>query len=130
VLQQGTRAALVAIGTVALVLGLAGLVLPLLPTTPFLLVAAACYARGSRRLHDWLMRDRILGTSIRDYREQRAIRGTVKIGAILTLWVSVGISIVAVESPWLRLLLVVIAAAVTFHLLTLRTIWPDRAGRR
>jgi hypothetical protein len=127
VLQRGTRGALVVIGTVALVLGIAGLVLPLVPTTPFLLLAAACYARGSSRLHDRLLRDRFLGASIRDYRDQRAIRGTVKIGALLTLWACIGISVIAIESTWLRILLVAIAAAVTVHLLTLRTIWPDRS---
>ena len=126
-MRKGTRAALVVCGTVALALGVVGLVLPVLPTTPFLLLAAACYARSSTRLYDWLLANRFLGEYIRDYRERRAIRLRAKVLAITMLWIVIGISIVAVEPVWLRLVLAAIAVAVTAHLLSLATIRPVRS---
>ena len=131
-MKRGARTALVVCGTVALALGVAGLFLPVLPTTPFLLLAAACYARSSTRLHDWLVNSRYFGEYIRDYRDRRAIKLRLKVFAIAMLWLAIGISILAVDLVWLRLLLAVIAVAVTAHLLSLRTIGPGvppRAGR-
>jgi hypothetical protein len=121
-MRRGERAALVLVGTIALALGIVGILLPLLPTTPFLLLAAACYARGSERLHDWLLNSPVLGQYIRDYRERRAIRLRAKVAAIVTLWLFVGIGIISADAVWLRILLAAIAAGVTVHLLSLRTI--------
>ena len=126
-MRKGARAALVVCGTVALVLGIIGLVLPVLPTTPFLLLAAACYARGSTRLYDWLLGNRFLGEYIRDYRERRAIRLRAKVLAIAMLWLVSGLSIIAIEPIWVRLALAAIAVAVTAHLLSLATIRPVRS---
>ncbi len=128
-MRTGTRTALVICGTVALALGIIGIFLPVLPTTPFLLLAAACYARGSARLHGWLVNNRFLGEYIRDYRDRRAIKLNVKIFAIAMLWLFIGISILAVDPVWLRFLLAAIAVAVTAHILTLRTIRPGSPPR-
>ena len=59
-------------GTVCLILGIIGIILPILPTTPFLLLAAGCYARSSERFYNWLLNNRILGSYIRNYREGKA----------------------------------------------------------
>jgi uncharacterized membrane protein YbaN (DUF454 family) len=120
--KQGTRIALVVIGTVALALGVIGIVVPVLPTTPFLLLAAACYARSSERLHRWLMNNRYLGEPIRDYRDRRAVKQHVKIYALVVLWAGIGLSIVAIGGFWLTLALGGIALAVTAHILRLGTI--------
>lgn len=72
-------------GLCALVLGLVGLVLPLLPTTPFMLLAAACFAKSSPRLHDWLVGHRLFGPAIRDWREHRAIAPRAKRMAVLAM---------------------------------------------
>ena len=128
-MRKGPRIALVICGTVALALGIIGIFVPVLPTTPFLLLAAACYARGSARLHDWLVNNRLLGEYIRDYRDRRAIKLNVKIFAIAMLWLFIGISILAVDPVWLRFLLAAIAVAVTAHILTLRTIRPGGPPR-
>ena len=125
-MRKGTRIAWSLAGTVALALGLVGIFLPVLPTTPFLLLAAACYARGSARLHDWLMNNRFLGQYIRDYRDRRAVRLSVKVFTLAMLWLGIGISIVAVDLVWLRFLLAAIAVAVTVHVLTLGTIGSGR----
>lgn len=121
-MRQGRRIALVVIGTVALALGVIGIVVPVLPTTPFLLLAAACYARSSERLHRWLMNNRYLGEPIRDYRDRRAVKLHVKLYALVVLWAGIALSIVASGGFWLTLPLVAIALAVTAHILRLRTI--------
>lgn len=114
---------LIVVGTVSLGLGLVGIVLPLLPTTPFLLLAAACYMRGSKRWYNWLMNHRYLGPYIRDYREGKGIPLTTKIGAILLLWATISYSALFVVPPWLwlRVLLFGIAIGVTVHLVKLPT---------
>jgi hypothetical protein len=128
-LKRGKRSAWVVLGTVALALGVVGMIVPVLPTTPFLLLAAAAYARGSTRLHDRLVNNRLLGEPIRDYRDRRAIKLVLKVYTIAMLWVFIGVSVVAVDVAWIRVLLVVIATAVTAHILTLRTIMPGAARR-
>jgi len=127
-LRRGQRTALVLVGTIALALGIVGIFLPLLPTTPFLLLAAACYARGSERLHDWLLGSPVLGQYIRDYREKRSIRLRAKVLAIVTLWLFIGIGIVSVDAVWIRILLAAIAAGVSVHVLSLGTIKEGSAA--
>jgi uncharacterized membrane protein YbaN (DUF454 family) len=117
------RAVLLVIGTCSLALGIAGIVLPLLPTTPFLLVAAACYARSSRRFYDWLVSNRFFGNYIRNYLEHRGIPRKVKALSILLLWGTIGLSAAfAVDVLWARILLAIIAVGVTAHILSIPTL--------
>jgi hypothetical protein len=116
---------LVVCGTVALVLGIVGAFVPVWPTTPFLLLAAACYARSSERLYGWLLDHRVFGSDIRDYRERRGMQRRAKVVALALLWLVIGLSILAVDPIWLRLLLAAIATAVTAHILRLRTLRSD-----
>lgn len=98
-------------------LGVLGVFLPLLPTTPFLLLAAACYARSSEKLYDWLLGNRWFGRYIRDYREGKGIPLRRAAVAIALLWLTIGYTtIVAVSLWWVRLILVAIAGGVTVHL--------------
>ncbi|WP_242985417.1 YbaN family protein [Vallitalea okinawensis] len=110
------------VGLVALILGILGVFLPLLPTTPFLLLAAYCLARSSKKMHHWLIHHKILGEYIVNYTQYRAIKKKTKIVAITVLWLSLGISIGTVEPLILKVLLIIIGSVVTFHLLTLKTI--------
>jgi hypothetical protein len=80
-------------GLVSLGLGAAGAVLPLLPTTPFLLLAAFCFARSSRRLHNWLLRHRQFGSLIEAWRRERAIPRRAKIAAYLSMACVFGLSV-------------------------------------
>jgi uncharacterized protein len=117
-----SRAALVSAGTLCVALGALGLFLPLLPTTPFLLLAAACYARSSPRFLGWLLGNRWFGRSLRDYRERRGISLAQKAVTIALLWASIGYAgWFLASSRWPRLLLAAIATAVTIHLLRLPT---------
>ena len=115
-------------GVVSVVLGAIGVFLPLLPTTPFLLLAAACFIRSSERLYEWLIHHRWFGSYIRNYREHRAVTLRAKVVALALLWIVIGYSAtVVVDSWWLRLVLAVVAVAVTIHLLHLRTLTRDMA---
>jgi hypothetical protein len=116
------RTALILAGSLALALGLVGIFIPILPTTPFLLLAAFCYLHSSKRLYAWLIRHRIFGQYIEDYMTHRAIRLGVKIAALALLWLSLGLSIVLVPSPAMRIILPLIGLAVSWHVLSLRTL--------
>jgi len=121
--EQARKTFWVALGTVLVALGVVGIALPLLPTTPFLLAAAACYLRGSERMHRWLVNHRWLGPYIRNYLEGRGIPWRTKALAIMLLWLTISLSAWLVVSHWaLRGLLLVIAVGVTVHLLRMKTL--------
>ena len=108
-------------GTISLILGIIGIVLPILPTTPFLLLAAACYARSSKKFYDWLLNNRILGSYIRNYIEGRGMPLKVKIFTISMLWITILISaFLIIQISWVRLVLIIIAIAVTIHIILIR----------
>lgn len=122
------RAFFVSAGTAALALGIAGIFVPLLPTTPFLLLASACYLRGSGRMHRWLLSHGRLGGYIRDFEAGRGVPRRAKIVAIGALWISIAHAGVVLGDPYAALALAALAAAVTAYLLRLPTA-PARAGR-
>ncbi len=108
-------------GTFSLGLGLFGIFVPVLPTTPFLLLAAACYARGSQRFYCWLINNRLFGTYIRSYREGRGLPLKVRAFTIFMLWLTIGLTMVFfIDEDWLKVLLIAIAVAVTVHVASLR----------
>ena len=126
IMRSAVRKALFNIlGTVFVGLGLAGIMLPLLPATPFLLLASACYLRGSRRLHAWLMNHPLLGPYVRNLKEHRMMPLPAKVGTIAVLWISIAISIAAVDHPAARIALIVVAACITAYVLRLRTALPE-----
>jgi uncharacterized protein len=97
------RGLFLAAGTVALLLGLIGIFLPLLPTTPFVLLAAACYARGSRRFYDWLLAQRTFGPIVHEWQQHRSIPYRTKITAIVLMSLTLATSIVFFVKPvWRR----------------------------
>ncbi len=109
------------IGTVALAIGVLGIVLPILPTTPFLLLAAACYARASTRLYGWLLGQSALGPVITRWRATGSLAPGVKARAIVIVLVTFAVSIILVDGLLVRALLVVIAAILTVFLARLPT---------
>jgi len=115
--------ALIGIGILSVVLGAVGVFLPLLPTTPFLLLAAACFVRSSKRLHSWLMNHKWFGPFIYNYRTYKAIPRKTKIISIALLWATILYSAFWVVAILIvRLLLLCIAGAVTWHLCRLNTL--------
>jgi uncharacterized membrane protein YbaN (DUF454 family) len=120
---------LMTIGIISVGLGTAGIFLPLLPTTPFLLLAAACFIRSSDRLYQWLIHNRWFGSYIRNYREHRAIPLRAKVTALILLWTTMTYSVFFLLRHWaLQLLLLLIAAIVTIYLLSLKTM-PQKARK-
>ena len=98
-------------------LGIIGVFIPILPTTPFLLLAAACYMRSSERFYQWLIHNRIFGAYVRNYIEGRGMPIRVKIFTILLLWLAIGLSITfAVQNIVIRIVLICIAIGVTAHI--------------
>jgi uncharacterized membrane protein YbaN (DUF454 family) len=119
------RTAYFAAGSFFVGLGVAGIILPLVPTTIFLLLAAGCYARSSTSAHRWLMGNRVFGNYLSNY-QRRGATVRAKVTSITVLWAGIAATILlAPISPWVDALLVVIAAAVSWHLLRLETIRPQ-----
>ena len=110
------------LGTVFVLIGILGVFLPLLPATPFLLLASACYVRGSQRLYGWLMNNKYLGPYIRNFREHRAMPVRAKIISIAILWISLVISIYRVDIFIIQSVLIVVGIGVTALILSIRTL--------
>lgn len=122
-IQTWLRILLVIAGTVCVGLGIVGIFVPVLPTTPFLLLAAACYARSSPTFHSWLLNNKWFGSYIRNYLERKGITLRAKIITLSLLWITIGVSVAfAVEILALKLILVIIAIGVSIHILSLRTL--------
>lgn len=114
------KALLVAAGTLSVALGVIGIFLPLMPTTVFLLLAAACYARSSDRFYLWLVNHRWLGTYIRNHYEGRGMRRRDKVITLVALWAGIGATAIwSVDATWIRVILAGIAVAVTAHIVRL-----------
>lgn len=121
--NQIIRFLLIIAGTICLGLGLIGIFLPILPTTPFLLLAAACYARSSKRFYHWLINNKWFGSYIKNYHEGKGIPLKVKIMAISLLWIAILFStFFFIEIFLIKALLIVIATLVTIHLIRIKTI--------
>ena len=116
------RRLLVATGFICVGIGVVGVVVPLLPTTPFLLLAAYCFLRGSPRWHAWLLGNRVFGRYIHDYLMYRAVPRRTKIGTLVVLWACLGVSAALVHMWYVALILAVIGVGVTIHILRLRTL--------
>lgn len=118
------RVFLIVVGSVSLALGVLGIFLPMLPTTPFLLLSAAAWVKASPSLYEWLLNHKVFGEYIRNYREHRAIPLRVKIISVTLVWLTIGYCIFAVvdEWWWAQLLMGLLAAAITWHILSFKTL--------
>ena len=114
---------LIVAGSVFVGLGVLGIFLPVLPTTPFLLLAAACYARSSQRFYCWLLNNRWFGTYIDNYRRKKGMPLKVKLLTVSLMWLTLIISLVfAVSSLVLRLILIILVLGVSIHILRIKTL--------
>lgn len=125
--KERRKPLLIVCGTLCVAIGVLGMFLPLLPTTPFLLLAALCYARSSKRFYQWLLTNRLFGEYLRNYREGKGIPLRQKILTLILLWLTIGYAVLSVVSRWwVKLILLGIAAGVTIHLVKIRTFKPER----
>ncbi|TDM03967.1 YbaN family protein [Macrococcus carouselicus] len=119
------RIFLVIVGLIAMVLGLAGVILPLLPTTPFLLLAGVCFARSSERFHDWLISTKVYQAYVLEFQKRRGFTLKQKFRVLLSLYIIVGFSIWMVDHPYIRLGLLVMVICQTVVLLGWVRTLPD-----
>lgn len=113
---------LILIGSLSLALGIIGIFLPVLPTTPFLLLAMACYLKSSKKLYYFILTNKYLGPYVKDYIEGNGIPLKVKWKAILLIWLTIGFSIIfVIDSLLLRIMLFVIASLVSVYIGTRKT---------
>ena len=108
---------LIIIGLVSTGLGIIGIFVPLLPTTPFLLLAAACFARSSERFYTWLLEHNHLGPLIRGYLDGSGIPLRAKQTSITLVWLTIGSSsLLLINTIWIQGFLILLALAITWYL--------------
>lgn len=111
------------LGLLSLGLGILGIVLPILPTTPLLLLAAALFLRSNRNLYDWLLNHPKLGPYIRNFMEHKAIPLKIKIISVSLVWITLLYCAVFVAGHWaFRAFFVLLAAAISAHILSYKTL--------
>ncbi|ULG72827.1 YbaN family protein [Macrococcus brunensis] len=120
------RIFLISIGIVSTVLGLIGVVLPLLPTTPFVLLAAICFARSSDRFHDWLISTKVYKAYVLEFQKNRGFTLRQKFKMLLSLYIVVGFSFWMIDHPYIRMGLVIMVILQTVVLFTLIRTLPDK----
>ncbi len=111
------RLLFVALGTLSLGIGMVGMFVPVLPTTPFLLLATSFYARGSAKFYNWLVKNRILGAYIRQYTDGNGMALKVKLFTIAFMWAAIlSTVIVVVDGLAMRIVLVLMGVGVSAHI--------------
>jgi uncharacterized membrane protein YbaN (DUF454 family) len=116
------RLLFVTLGTLFLGVGIVGIFVPILPTTPFLLLATSFYARGSEKFHNWLLNNRILGAYIRHYVDGKGMPLKVKLFTIALLWIAIFSTIAfAIDELVLRIILVLVAIGVSVHIVLIKS---------
>lgn len=116
------RFVLICVGWVAIVLGVLGIFLPLLPTTPFILLAAWCFAKSSSRFHRWLLDQPRLGKIVRTWESGEGLPSSVRNRIILLMWAGMTVSMLIVWKVWATAMLITIGSCVTIYLLRLPVI--------
>ena len=118
-------------GTISLGLGAVGVFLPILPTTPFLLLSATCYYKGSERMHRWLLNNKLFGSYIRNYKEGKGISQMGKILTLFLLWITISYSaFFIVNNSIVQIVLFTIAIGVTVHIITLPTLKKSQSFKQ
>jgi uncharacterized protein len=108
-------------GSLCLILGIIGVFIPILPTTPFLLLASLCYMRSSKRLYDWLINHRVFGAYIYNYVTHKAISKKNRMYALAFLWTTLILSMLVASATHVSVILIVVGLGVTLHLMTLKS---------
>lgn len=123
------RIILLITGWLAIALGTLGIILPLLPTTPFILLAAWCFARSSPRFHHWLLHRSWFGNTLRHWQQHRALPPKAKGRAILFTVVTFAVSLWLVKLLWLRIMLVCLLCVLLIFMLRLPVVASEQQNR-
>ena len=106
-------------------LGGIGVAIPVMPTTPFILLAAVCFSAGNTRLSNWLQQSPFFGPFIENYKTKQGVRVSLKVVSIAILWTGLGISMIVIQAGWAYIVLPIVGLCVTIHLLSLKTKYDD-----
>lgn len=112
---------LIVLGCLFLTLGGVGVFIPVLPTTPFCILAGVCFSASSEKMYNWLLNSKVFGVFLKNYRDKTGIPMKYKIVSIAFLWTSLGISIFLVDNGIVDWILVAVGVVVTAHLLLIKT---------
>lgn len=112
-------------GTITLVVGIIGVFIPVLPTTPFLLLSSLCYLRSSPRMYGWLMGHKVLGPYISSYMIYKGITRKNKVASLVFLWTTLVISMLLIGKEMVTWVLLIVGTLVSIHILTLRTLTQE-----
>ncbi len=115
-------------GWLMVAIGAVGIILPVLPTTPFLLLAAACFSGTSERAYRFLLKSPVFGSYIHHYRTKQGVSVRTKVQAISLLWILLALGAVTMEKTWAYIAFPIIGAGVTCHLLLIKTARPEKEG--
>lgn len=127
-LDHAARLMLIAAGLICVGLGALGILLPGLPTTPFLLLAAYCFARSSEHFHNWLLDHRWFGSYVRNFESGRGMTRPAKATTLLVMWLSFGFTIVLfVPVVWGQVSMFLLAVTVSVYIMRLPTPAPESA---
>jgi len=117
------KSLLLIIGTLSMAVGILGIVVPILPTTPFLLLAAACYIRSSQKMYNWLLNNRFFGSYIKNYMQGKGIPLKIKVFTVILLWTAIGLSAwFTTQEVAIRVILILVAVGVTTHIVLIKTV--------
>ncbi len=109
------------LGTAFLSTGAVGIIIPVLPTTPFILAAFFCFSKSSKKAEQWIMKNRYFRSYIENYKNKKGVPLDVKIKSILFLWISLLGSLLFFNQKNLYIILILVGIAVTVHILLLKT---------
>lgn len=126
------RIIFIILGCIVTGLGIIGIVLPLLPTTPLLLLAAYFFIRSSKRLYKWLIHHKTLGPYIYNYLERRAVTKNTKIIALSSMWLSLIVTMIFMDKEWVRYVIILVGIGVSLYILSLTTVekLPKKVDKR
>ena len=114
---------LLIIGILSTVAGIIGIFVPILPTTPFLLLAAACYIRSSQKMYNWLLNNRFFGSYIKNYIQGNGMPLRIKVFMVILLWITIVLSAwFATQEVIIRVILGLVAIGVTIHIILIKTL--------
>lgn len=120
-LQSMKKKILFVCGVLCVVLATTGIFIPLLPTTPFLILAAACFLKSSEKTYLWLISNKVYGKYIAGWIEKKGVPLRVKIFSLVLLWTGIGLSFfLATDVLWIRILLIIILLGVTIHIVSIK----------
>jgi uncharacterized protein len=116
-------------GFFSMSLGILGIFLPLLPTTPFLLLAAYCFVRSSHKMYNWLLHNKLFGHEFKSYLITRAVSLKIKVWTVVILWVTILTSMYFVSIVYVRIILLIVAVSVSIHIYKLKTLSKGKLGK-